>query len=185
MEIDLIEPGFYYHIYNRGINREIIFPEDCFYMKFLCLFEKYMSGIADTLAYCLLPTHFHFLLYIKEHPAGVPSNYFSFLFNSYAQWFNKRKHRNGGLFQSPFKRKRVTSQEYLKQVIYYIHRNPMHHNYVDNPAHYMYSSYNSIISDDPTQIQKQFVLELFDSRDNFIYFHHHQFEVDKLLVFEV
>jgi putative transposase len=184
MEIDTIDPGFYYHIYNRGINREIIFPEDQYYRKFLDMFEKYIPQVADTLAYCLLPTHFHFLVFIKEYPVGVSSNQFSNIFNAYAQWFNRKKHRNGGLFQSPFKRKRINNQQYLKQVIYYIHRNPMHHNYIEDPTYYAYSSYNSTISDEPTLIQREFILELFESKGNFIEYHQQQFDVERSLLLE-
>jgi putative transposase len=183
MEIDIIEPGFYYHIYNRGINREIIFPEYEYYNKFMMLYKKYMPQVTDTLAYCLLPNHFHFLIYIKDHPVGV-SNQFSNFFNAYAQWFNSRKHRTGGLFQRPFKRKRVLSNQYLMQLVYYIHRNPMHHNYVENPSKYLYSSFNTITSDQPTMLQREFVLELFENKENFLDFHHHHFEVDEMLLLE-
>ena len=192
MEIDNIEPGFFYHIYNRGINREIIFPEDRYYKKFLSLFEKYMPQVTETLAYCLLPTHFHFLLFIKDHQVGLSSKQFSNFFNAYAQWFNKRRNRNGGLFQRPFRRRRVLNEDYLRQIIYYIHRNPMHHHFVENPANYLYSSYSDIISEDGTTqqntetnmsiprratpsgylscIERKFVLELFETKGNFIFF---------------
>ena len=154
-------------------------------MKYLTQYKKYMPQVLDTLAYCLLPTHFHFLIYIKEQTNGLSSSQFSIFFNAYAQWFNAKKQRYGGLFQRPFKRKRILGQKYLKQVIYYIHRNPMHHKYVENPAHYLYSSYNSIISEKPTLIQRQFVLELFETKENFIAYHKQQFNVDRSLLAEV
>jgi hypothetical protein len=55
----------YYHIYNRGNNRENIFIQERNYDYFLCLYEKYINPIADTFAYCLLRNHFHVSLRTK------------------------------------------------------------------------------------------------------------------------
>ena len=63
MEIEILEPGYFYHIFNRGINREHIFIEDEHYYKFLSLCKKYILPQKDVLAYCLLPYHFHMLPY--------------------------------------------------------------------------------------------------------------------------
>ncbi len=61
-----IEHGKYYHIYNRGINKTLLFYEESNYYEFLELYEKYVLAIADTYCWCLLPNHFHFLVRIKE-----------------------------------------------------------------------------------------------------------------------
>ena len=58
--------GGYYHIFNRGNNRENIFIEERNYHYFMNLYEKYIPLVADPFAYCLLPNHFHFLVRIKE-----------------------------------------------------------------------------------------------------------------------
>ena len=55
----------YYHIYNRGNNRENLFKQDRNYRYFLKLYAKHIEPIADTFAYCLLPNHFHLLVRIK------------------------------------------------------------------------------------------------------------------------
>lgn len=186
MEIEPIEPDCYYHIYNRGINRQAIFTCEEHYSKFLTLCQYYIPSVADIMAYCLLPNHFHFLLYI--HPDGVPPrrggiNPLGTLFNAYAQWYNKQTDRVGGLFQRPFKRKRITEQEYLKQVIYYIHRNPLHHKLVRDPSRYPFSSYQGIIGNQSSLIQQEQVLEWFDGRENFMKFHSMNFNsyVDNML----
>ena len=59
-------PGQYYHIYNRGINGEVIFREERNYPYFLQLYAKYITPIAETYAYCLLSNHFHFLLRLND-----------------------------------------------------------------------------------------------------------------------
>ena len=61
-----LQPGVFYHIYNRGNNGEDLFREERNYLYFLKLYEKYITPIADTYAYCLLKNHFHFFVRIKS-----------------------------------------------------------------------------------------------------------------------
>ncbi|HEX9389480.1 MAG TPA: hypothetical protein VF918_24365 [Anaerolineales bacterium] len=56
----------YYHIYNRGVNREDIFVEERNYDLFLKLFERHLLPVADLFAYCLLRNHFHLSVRIKS-----------------------------------------------------------------------------------------------------------------------
>ena len=58
--------GRYYHIYNRGNNGEIIFRSEENYRFFLRQYGHYIEAVAATFAYCLLPNHFHFLIYIRS-----------------------------------------------------------------------------------------------------------------------
>ncbi len=62
----------YYHIYNRGTNGENIFVEERNYEYFLKLYEKHISPIADTFAYCLLRNHFHISVRIKSEEEILP-----------------------------------------------------------------------------------------------------------------
>jgi REP element-mobilizing transposase RayT len=64
-----LEPGHYYHIYNRGNNRENIFFEERNYLYFMQLYQKYILPACDTFAYCLMRNHFHLLMRVKENPA--------------------------------------------------------------------------------------------------------------------
>ncbi len=58
-------PGEYFHVFNRGNNRENIFykPENASY--FLGKYQKYLLPVLETYAYCLLPNHFHLLVRVK------------------------------------------------------------------------------------------------------------------------
>lgn len=56
----------YYHIYNRGVNRENIFIEERNYDLFLRLYEKHLMPLVDTFAYCMLRNHFHICLRTKS-----------------------------------------------------------------------------------------------------------------------
>jgi len=61
-----LHPNRYYHLYNRSNNAEIAFKIRENYLYFL---KKYRPGLADsldTIGYCLMPTHFHFLVYIRS-----------------------------------------------------------------------------------------------------------------------
>jgi putative transposase len=62
MAVEPLSFGCYYHIYNRGNNRENIFVERRNYPYFLKLYAKHIQPIAETYAYCLLPNHFHFAI---------------------------------------------------------------------------------------------------------------------------
>ncbi|HCK66775.1 MAG TPA: hypothetical protein DHW49_10980 [Anaerolineae bacterium] len=55
----------YYHIYNRGVNRENIFIEERNYDLFLKLYEKHLAPVTDLFAYCMLRNHFHLSLRTK------------------------------------------------------------------------------------------------------------------------
>ena len=71
-------PGVFYHIYNRGTNRENIFVEERNYGYFLQLYAKHIEPVAKTYAYSLLKNHFHVLARIREEfedPKGLISGH--------------------------------------------------------------------------------------------------------------
>ena len=79
--------------------------------------------------------------------------------------------RTGSLFQKPFKRIEVTSDQYFRQLIEYIHTNPVHHKFCDDFTDYPWSSYNTIISAKPTKLNREQTIGWFDDRENFIALH--------------
>lgn len=168
--------GVYYHIYNRGNNREDIFFEERNYRHFLNLYAKYIEPVADTYAYCLLPNHFHFLVRIKDEETLtvietlrvlVPSQQFSNLFNAYAKAINKAYGHTGSLFENPFGRIRIDSDAYFKQLVAYIHRNPQKHHWVDDFRNWPYSSYHGILSSQPSRLRRADVLDWFQGAEHF------------------
>lgn len=188
--------GNYYHIYNRGNNRTDIFFESDNYYYFLQLYAKYIEPVAETFAWCLLKNHFHLLVRIKEKaeinslelsysttdvPKIIdPSKQFSHLFNAYTQAMNKRYNRTGSLFETTFERKLVTSEKYFRQLIYYIHNNPVHHGFVDHLGLYPWSSYETTISDKVTKLKRNEVLELFGGKENLIFYHNQQQDIEDI-----
>ncbi len=171
----------FYHIYNRAIGDEQLFREQKNYTFFLDKWSSYLNQYLNVWAYCLIPNHFHFLVQIKgednidltgfENLSGLISQKFSNLFNSYTKSYNKVYKRNGSLFQRPFKRVEVDSTNYLQHLIHYIHHNPIHHNFANEYLESEYSSYQSILSEGATKINRQGVLDLFGNREKFKSYH--------------
>ncbi|HIP34210.1 MAG TPA: transposase [Crocinitomix sp.] len=102
------ESSKYYHIYNRGNNKENIFIETQNYIYFLKLMTKHLLPIASIYSYCLLSNHFHIVLRIKDEN-HLPEKMqigktkihqpFSNMFNAYTKAINKKYKRQGSLFQ--------------------------------------------------------------------------------------
>lgn len=177
-----IESGQFYHIFNHGNNRETIFRNDENYNFFLTKWDKYLNDYLEVWAYCLMPNHFHFLIQTKflnnlksfskeQKITNLLSNQFRKLFISYTKSFKKVYGRTGSLFRKPFRRIKIDSNNYLTHLIHYIHHNPIHHKFADNYTGWQYSSYSAIVSDQPTQIARKKVLELFNGKDSFISYH--------------
>lgn len=177
MEKDVFEAGQYYHVYNRGNNGEDIFIEERNYNYFLEKFKKYILPIADVYAYCLLKNHFHIVLRIKDK-INLPEKFkerihlpFSNLFNSYSKSINKAYDRTGSLFQEHLQRNRIENEKYLRQLILYVHLNPVKHQFSKDFQSYRHSSYRSYLSDKQSSIDREFILELFNDLENFIFCH--------------
>jgi REP element-mobilizing transposase RayT len=175
--IQPLENGKYYHIYNRGINSDILFKENGNYDYFLKLYDLHIEPIAETYAWCLMKNHFHFLIRIKDieeietENKILPSQSFSNLFNAYTKSFNKKYNRQGALFERPFRRKSIENQNYFENVITYIHNNPVHHAICEHPINYPWSSYITCLSNKPTKLRRKEVIEIFDDIENFKYIH--------------
>ncbi len=178
----------YYHIYNRGNNRERIFFEQANYIHFLRGIKKYVCPVADITAYCLMPTHYHIVarakdiktpqVSVEDSEIGMPPEEVSetpshltplsrgmknFLI-AYVKGMNERYGRVGTLFQGVFKAKPVTSYNYLINLCVYIHANPVKDGLVTDPANWPYSNYLEWLGErDGTLVDKEFIAHNFDS----------------------
>jgi putative transposase len=167
-----VESGRFYHIYNRGINKQTIFFRELNCDLFLDRVNKYLSGYIEIYAYCLMINHFHFLIRIKENAESSKiDNGFKNLFMSYAKAINEQEKRTGSLFQQKFKRKEIGDDHYFSWIIQYIHMNPVLAGLCKEPELWKYSSYNAIISDKATNLRRNEVLEWFGSKEEFIRIH--------------
>ncbi|MCF6181796.1 transposase [Lutibacter sp.] len=173
------EVGHFYHVFNRGNNKENIFKTEDNYIYFLNLVKKYLLPICDVYSYCLLSNHFHFIIRIKDFNE-LPENFkngktklhqpFSNLFNAYTKAINKKHQRTGSLFQEHLKRIQINDEDYLRNLIVYVNTNPTHHS-ISNFEDYKYSSYQSLISKKDSLLKREEVLNLFNDVENFKYVH--------------
>ncbi len=168
---DRIESDRYYHIFNQANGMIDIFKENRNYPFFLDKLEKHLSPVCEIIAYCLMKNHFHLVIKTKDVENQKISRAFANLFIGYAKAFNKTYNRSGSLFKKPFKRKLITTEEYLKNVILYVHSNPVKDGFRDDLIEYPWSSYNEVLDNVSTMIEREFVLELFENKENFIATH--------------
>jgi REP element-mobilizing transposase RayT len=182
MKYQTIEAGHVYHIFNKGNNRENIFKESKNYSYFLALVKKYFSEDIIIYAYCLMPNHFHFALKIKELCIN-PSRLFSNLFNAYSKAINKMYNREGSLFKDRFSRKKVEDENYLRNLIVYVHTNPVNHGFDKSFNQYEHSSYQSYFEKNSSFINFENIRNLFFDLDNFEYCHQ-EHEINKTFMLE-
>jgi len=165
-------PGNFFHVYNHAIGTELLFREEENYLFFLEKFSRYLGPYVSLYSYCLLPNHFHLLIKISNQfrSKEVSEQFRKFLI-SYSKSFNKQYSRRGGLFERHLKRVHVTTDEYLVWLIFYLHRNPVHHRYSNDFRTYNWSSYRSLVSNKDTDLKRDETLELFSGKKGFISFH--------------
>lgn len=156
-------PGVYYHIYNRGNNRQPIFFQHENYQYFLNGLRRYVRPAASMIAYCLMPTHYHLLVRVERtkssalnsdaHVSVASERGFSTsgsqdfslamqrLTISYTKAINTRFSRVGALFQGAFRSKPIRTYEYLLNLCIYIHANPVKDGLAASPDAWLYSNY--------------------------------------------
>ncbi len=139
----------YYHVYNRGVEKRIIFQDDQDYVMFLGLLKRHLSrskeydkrgfeyesfgGRVELLAFCLMPNHFHLLFYLNNDVKAI-SELMRAVGGTYTKYFNTKYERVGHLFQGVYKASVISNDAYLLHISRYIHRNP------EDYMNYPYSS---------------------------------------------
>ncbi|MBU7582347.1 MAG: transposase [Nostoc sp. TH1S01] len=134
-----LQPGNFYHIYNRVNNHQTIFFERENYIYFLKLLRKHLIiNAIDIIAYCLMPNHYHLLVYLRDETLSEAMKSLSI---AYTKAINKRFNRSGVLFQGRFQSIHVAKIEYLINFSRYIHLNPVKAALVQQPEEWEFSSY--------------------------------------------
>jgi len=140
--------GEHYHIYSRGVEKRKIFTSDRDYRRFVAILyimnqdapfrmdnylqnkrnslrnifkEKREESLASILSYCLLPNHFHLILY--EHTEGGISKFMGKLLTAYSMYFNTKYERSGPLFSHPFRSEHISSESQYLYIFSYLHLN--------------------------------------------------------------
>lgn len=108
-----------FHIYNQGNNRQQIFFNSENYLFFLRKMRDYLLPYGDLLCYCLMPNHFHWLMYVKEVTVSVSevvtsshrlttrkrtlNDSIAIMLRSYTRAINIQENRTGSLFRKETK----------------------------------------------------------------------------------
>jgi REP element-mobilizing transposase RayT len=113
---------------------------------FLKKMRTHLVGPSDILAYCLMPNHFHWLLYTKGYSNKKAdleqlNLQIGTLLSSYTKAMNKRYNRKGSLFQQETKSVWIKSNVQLQTCLHYIHQNPIRSGLVTYLGKWVYSSY--------------------------------------------
>ncbi len=129
-----VENG-YYHLYNRGVEKRIIFKDQKDYSTFLHLLKNYLTqnplspfskrtlyGRIELLAFCLMPNHFHLL--VKQFDKNAMADFMRRLCTAYSMYFNHKYKRTGTLFESRYKASLIDQNELLLHLSRYLHQNP-------------------------------------------------------------
>ena len=143
----IFTPGQTYHLSNWGVDQREIFSDVYDYHRFIRLL--YLSNSDQPLnfnrlatfnlkhlfqmsrgqklvaikAYCLMPNHFH-LIVTELVPQGI-SKFMSRLATGYSMYYNYKYGRRGKLYEGPFKAKPISSLSVLREMINYIHTQPL------------------------------------------------------------
>jgi len=140
----------YYHIYSRGVEKRKIFMSTNDYNRFMALLyimnqnapfrmdnilrdkrngltnifkEQREKTLVSILGYCLMPNHFHLILY--EHTEGGISKFMGKLLTAYSMYFNTKYERSGPLLTRPFRSEHLNNEPQFMYIFSYVHLNPL------------------------------------------------------------
>lgn len=152
-------PGATYHVMLRGNNKQSIFASDedcsrfCFFLQ-----EGIKQFDHSVLAFCFMKNHVHLAIQLNRIPLSKICQNLAF---RYAQFYNFKYNTVGHLFQGRYKAILVDDNLYLKELIRYIHLNPVRANIVNDPLLYYWSSHQAYFNKDLAWLAKDVVLRKF------------------------
>ena len=143
----------FYHVFNRGNNKQKIFFHEKNYQFFLRKIVEYLCPNCQIIAYCLMPNHFHLLIYVedvKNLPSGkmqILERKIGTLQSSYTRAINIQEKRTGSLFQPKCKALEISTQ-HAAACFHYIHQNPLKAGLCRSLDAWSYSSFNEYSDSD-------------------------------------
>jgi len=193
--------GEIYHTFNASVAGQPIFKDSVPKERFLELIDfyrfesnplryshfinlskkfqkKYLSSLYDSkrqvevLGFALMPNHYHLLL--RQKTENGISNFIRYIQDGFAKYLNLKSDRKGALFRSPFKAKRIESEDQLLHILRYIHLNPLT-SYILKDINqlktYGWNSYADYVNGQPRQfVDTETVLNMFNSKEDFARF---------------
>ena len=137
----------FYHVFNRGINKQEIFRSEDDYAFFLKKLNNVKKKYDHSIyAFCLMPNHFH--ISIQTRKVSI-SKILSSLATSYSMYFNRIYKHFGPVFQNRFKSILVENDPYFIKLSQYIYLNPVKAGLVEDPMLYKFSSIREAVGKEP------------------------------------
>ena len=187
----ILATGEVYHIFNRSIHKIPIFKGKRECQLFLDAIKYYLQKtppvkyslyrisrdkyplkikpkqiLNTVICYCLMPSHFHFILR-QEKEDGI-RKFIQRVTNSFAHYYNLKYESRGPVFEGKFKAIRVDNDEQLIHLSRYIHLNPSTSYLVEDSIDYPYSSYRVYLKKENSDfINPSLVMNLFSSVNHY------------------
>ncbi len=134
-------PGAFYHVILRGNARQDIFFENEDRFRFYLLMQEGTERYGHRVhAFCLMTNHIHLLIEVGNVPLSRIMQNLSF---RYTRWANWRQGKSGHLFQGRYKAVLVDVNEYLLELVRYLHLNPVRAAMTNDPLEYPWSSHRA------------------------------------------
>jgi REP element-mobilizing transposase RayT len=136
-------PGAFYHVTLRGNHRQPIFFHASDRQLLNTIFAEVIDRFSAQLhAYCWMTNHIHALLQVSEAPLG---RLMLRIAGQYARTIQKNLQTTGHLFEKRYHAILVDADEYLLELIRYIHLNPVRAGVVDSPEQYPWSGHHAYL----------------------------------------
>ena len=130
-----------FHVLNRGVGRRTLFDKEDDFLVFERVIEETLRARPMRLvAYCLLPNHWHFVLWPEKD--GDLAAFMQQLTNTHVKRWKQHRHETGWghLYQGRYKCFPVQTEEYFYQVVRYVERNALRANLVERAELWRWSS---------------------------------------------
>lgn len=148
----------FYHVFNRGINKQEIFLSENDYYFFLNKLKKLKNKYDYSIyAFCLMPNHFH--ISIQTRKVSI-SKIMSSLITSFSMYFNRTYNHLGPVFQNRFKSILIENNSYFRGLSQYIYLNPIRAGIVKDPIEYKFSSLKEALGKEPLYFLDQDIIRL-------------------------
>lgn len=157
--------GGLYHVILRGNGRGDIFFDTDDRLRWESILAQELKRHNHRIhAYCWMSNHIHAAVQCSQTPlSGLMGN----LSSRYAKSTNQKLERSGHLFERRYRAILVQVDSYLKELVRYIHRNPVRAGLVSNPAEYRWSSHSSYLGQRPPDwLTTDWVLHAFGNTES-------------------
>jgi len=158
-------PGGFYHVILRGNDRQAVFFDDDDRRRWQDILAQAIERYEHRLhVYCWMSNHVHLAVQAGNDPLA---EFMSFLASVYARATNRKTGHSGHLFERRYRAILVQFDSYLKELVRYIHCNPLRAGMVGDAADYPWSSHRAYMGDPcPVWLTMDTVLSLFGDREH-------------------